>query len=325
MSRVTASERARRMLAIIPWIVEQGEPRIAEVCRRFAVSEQELRADFDALQYVGTYPRTWDVLNEVIFIRDRVKVIPGPYFRRPLKLTAAQTISVLAAAKATASLPGADANGPLQRALAKLESTVVGGSGGAVEVELGAAKSEVLDALQTGIGESRRVEIDYYSAHRDSRSSRKIDPYRLSHHDGAWSVTAWCHTAGDVRRFRVDRIASAEVLDEQFTPPTTIDRSEGYRPSVDAPRVTLRLDPSAAWVGETFPSDSVEIDEDGGSLVQLAVESEVWFARLMMGLGSHATIVSVECHAGAQDPAGVEADIRRLAPDAARAVLARYT
>lgn len=316
--RITASERARRMLAIIPWIVEQGEPKIAEVCRRFAISEKELRADFDALQYVGTYPRTWDVLNEVIFNRDRVKVIPGPYFRRPLKLTPAQTISVLAAAKAAARLPGADADGPLQRALTKLESTVVGGSGGAVEVELGAANSDVLDALQTGLSESRRVEIDYYSAHRDSRSTRQIDPYRLAHHEGVWSVTAWCHTAGDLRRFRVDRIAAASVLDDHFEAPASIDEPDSYEPAAGAPRVTLRLDPSAAWVGETFPSDSVTVDADGTSLVRLAVESEVWFARLMMGLGRNATIEAVE------GDAGVEASIRELGPEAARAVLARY-
>jgi len=319
VSRLTASDRAARVLAIIPWIVERGAPTTGEVCGRFGIAESELRADLDALQYVGTYPRTMAELNEVSFHGDQVEIIPGPYFRRPLNLTPAQAISVIAAAKAASVIPGSDSSGPLQRALTKLETKVFGGTGSMIEVELGAADSLVLDSLRTGVDERRHVEIDYYSFHRDHRSTRRIDPYRVSHHDGSWNVVAYCHSAKGLRRFRVDRIAAAKVLDSTFDRPAKLDLGAGYQPSPDAPRVRLRLEPVAAWVAETFPNDGVEPQDDSSTIVTLAVESDIWFARLLVRLGANGRIDSVS---GADDER--EAELRRLAADEAAAILERY-
>ena len=319
MKRLTATDRAAQMLAIVPWIVERGRPSIAEVCSRFDISERQLRKDLDTLGYVSTYPHTFDTMNEVIFHGDRVEIIPGPYFRRPLKLTPAQALSVIAAAKAASSIRGADDDGPLQRALRKLESTVVSGSGRMIEVELGNADSGVLDVVQRGAAEGRQVEIDYYSFHRDDRSVRVIDPYRVTHRDGTWNVIAHCHTADGLRQFRVDRIVSATLLEDAFTKRAGVDDERVYAPSPASPRVVLRLRPDAAWVADAVPHDAVEAHGDGSLSLTLAVDSDVWFARLMVGLGPSAAIESVS---GAD--AGREADIRGLVAAEATTILKRY-
>ncbi|WP_229070541.1 YafY family protein [Actinoplanes sp. DH11] len=52
---------------------------------------------------------------------------------------------------------------------------------------------------------------------------RRLDPYGLVFHGGKWFVTGHDHGRGAVRRFRLDRIGEAEVLDGTFEVPAGFD------------------------------------------------------------------------------------------------------
>jgi predicted DNA-binding transcriptional regulator YafY len=58
------------------------------------------------------------------------------------------------------------------------------------------------------------VEITYYTAYRDSTTTRKIDPLRLIENQGAWYVVAYCHMRDDKRLFALHRIMDYRVLHE---------------------------------------------------------------------------------------------------------------
>ena len=86
-----------------------------------------------------------------------------------------------------------------------------------------------------------------------------------------------------------------------------------FTPSNDDPRVTLQLTPTARWVVEQYPVESV--DDDGEHLiVTMAVSARGWLERLLLRLGPEATVLKADPLLGTG-----------LASSAANRILARYT
>ena len=120
-----------------PWVAAHDGPEIAEVCRRFEVGEKELLADLELLFLCGVHPFTPDVLIEVDVADGRVWIRMADYFRRPLRLTPPEGLALVGAGSALLGVPGADPDGALARALAKLETVLGVGADDALDVELG--------------------------------------------------------------------------------------------------------------------------------------------------------------------------------------------
>jgi len=298
MSR-TAESRLRRILAVVPWVAAADGPTVAEVCERFGYpSEEALHDDLTLLFLCGVPPYTPDALIEVDVADGRVWIRYADWFARPLRLTAAEALTLVAASTALLGAPGdADTEGPLARGLAKL-AAALGVSEEVVDVELGPAPPEALAALQAASRDHRRVEIDYYAYGRDEHTTRIVDPHLVYSAAGQWYVAGWCHLAGDKRLFRVDRVGRVQVLESRFEPPAVAAAPPVFEPSAADPVVVLDLEPRAAWVATQYPSASV-LDLGGGRCrVALWAAGEAWLARLLLRLGPDATIVEGDSSAG---------------------------
>jgi proteasome accessory factor C len=189
------------------------------------------------------------------------------------------------------ALPGAEVDGALASGVAKLAAVLGVEADQVLEIDLGAASPEVLAALRQALGDGRRVRLDYYSFGRDARQLRDVDPFQLESQDGSLYLLGHCHLAGGQRRFRVDRIASAQVLDEAASPPPGDLHTEVFRADDSDPRVVLDLTPAAGWVRDAYPLEGAEVRPDGSSRVTLAVAAAPWFERLLIGLGPEARVV----------------------------------
>lgn len=314
MSRATAGDRMRRILAIVPWLATHPGVTVEEVGERFGITRAALLADLEVLSFVGVPPYTPDTLIEVGVDDDRIELRLAQPFDRPLRLTPEQALALVAAGRAAADLPGADPGDPLQRGLAKLAAALGLGPDDVVDIELGPASSATLEVLRGAVADRRRVELDYYSYGRDERTTRRVDPHRVVADAGRWYLEGHCHRSGGERLFRVDRVVAVRVLDEGFEAPAVDDDDlEAYRPAGDDPRVTLDLPPEARWVIEQYPHEHVEERAGGGYRVRLPVSADAWLARLLLRLGPAARVVE------ADDPRHLT-----LRADAARRVLARY-
>jgi proteasome accessory factor C len=314
MSRVTATERVQRILVVLPWIVQHQGATVDEICERFGLGRKELLDDLDFVFYnVGLHPFTPDMLAEVTIDEDRVTVHLGDYFRRPLRLTHEEALTLLAAGRALGDRPGTDPDGTLRRAVDKLSAALGDGAGDAVDVALGEADPEVLATVRRAVQEHRRLAIDYYSYGRDEPSQRRIDPYRLTAREGHWYLLAHCHTAGGERLFRVDRIRAATAEDTTFEPPDQ-DGDTGFDLSESPRTVELEAPADAAWVADTYPCDDVTELEDGRLRIVLPVTATPWLERLLLRLGPDVT---------ARDAATGES-LTATRTEAARRVLARY-
>jgi proteasome accessory factor C len=290
VSRPTVGPRLQRVLALVPWILAHPGVTIAELATRFEVGERELERDLELLPMCGLPPYTADRLIDVSVIDGGVEIRLAEYFERPLRLTPAEGLALLAAGRALLAVPGSDEGGPLATALAKLDDALGGPS---LAVDVGA--SDQLERLQDAAAADERVEIDYYSFARDEMTTRVIDPWRVFHAFGTWYVAGWCHRAQAERLFRVDRVRSVRATGEHFDPATRGDdelRDLVYHPSPDDPRVKLRLAPAAEWVVESHPHESATRRKDGSWDVVLAVSEPAWLERLLLSLGPDATVVA---------------------------------
>jgi proteasome accessory factor C len=318
MSRPAHSApRLERMLALVPWILAHPGTTITELARRFEIDEREIERDLELLPMCGLPPYTADRLIDVWVADDgAVSVRLAEYFERPVRLTPAEGIALVAAGRTLLAVPGADRDGPLANALGKLEQTL--GVRGGVAVDVGATGGAGdLQRLQEAVAAGKQLELDYYSFARDEMTTRVVDPARVFHAFGEWYLAGYCHRAGADRLFRVDRIRAARPTGELVTTAVNPDDDDDdlgglvYRPAPEDLRVRLRLAPEAAWVVEELPTDSVTPRARGRVDVVLAVSAPGFLERLVLGLGPAAEVLGPP-------------EAREIVSAAATRVLARY-
>jgi proteasome accessory factor C len=299
------SQRLRRLLYVVPYVARQPEGvDVGELAAMLGVDRDQMVQDLDLLSQVG--PPDGDPGEYLLVsVEDgRVFVDLAQRLTRPLRLTPAEGCSLLLGIRAlrqSGIAPFDDALESAERKLLKAlghdareaESLATG----TVVAEPDRAVAGHLRDLVTAAREHRSVEIDYTAASRAQAARRSVDPYGLVHHAGEWYVVGHCHTRGDTRTFRIDRIASLTLTDRRFTIPADFDR-ETYRrehlyvPSADAVAVRVHLDPLAtARVGAAWPVGEVQHFGDGSSEIAIDCEGFEWVTEWVLGFGRHASIV----------------------------------
>ena len=293
MADMTAAERLDRTLAIVPWVANQpdGTATISEISERFAIDADDLRDCLIITSMVGIHPYTPDLLINAIVDADTVTIDLPDYFRRPLRLTAEQTFALLTSAKALLSVPGADPVSALARGLSKVLATLGEGSETAVDIGIDTAPDAITDQLRSAIENNRAVEITYYSYGRDDTGTRRVDPWAIHSEGGLWYLQGWCHSSNAERVFRIDRVRAAVITDQTSVVPDPLPVFTLFDGSNALGKITLLLQPEARWVTEYYPAESIAPHPNGTTTITLAIGSLPWLERLLLRLGSEATVV----------------------------------
>ena len=140
----SVTDRLRRLLVMLPWLMERGHASVEEMSARFEVDAGELIRDLELAAMCGLPPFVDEMID--VFIDDGVVHAGVPrVFTKPLRLTAPEGFALLIAGRAAMQLPGADPGGPLARALAKL-AAVLGDDGVVVDAPQPAATADVIAA-----------------------------------------------------------------------------------------------------------------------------------------------------------------------------------
>ncbi len=313
MSRLTATDRLRRLLAVIPWVSGRGEVPLVEIVERFDYPIDRLRRDLtEVVQFVGVYPHTPDMLIEVYLDEEneRVRFELADYFTSPLRLSPEEALNLVSAGL---GLLGSSAgqNSALERALNKVAERFDVELGDDIEVSLGGASAVTVEQAMAAARAHQCIEIEYHSLHRSTGTRRVVEPHKVFSQNGEWYLRGYCRLAEADRTFRLDRVLSLETTGETFEGQAT-DTTAVFVPGDDDLRVTLELASDAAWVAEAFPVESVEASKHGMT-VTLAVSSTVWLERLLLQLGDSARLVT--------STPPLPASLRS---DSASRVLARY-
>ncbi|MCP4850880.1 MAG: WYL domain-containing protein [Actinomycetia bacterium] len=321
MSSLNAADRVARLLNLIPWVESRGSngASIETLSVDFDYPVEDLVADLtEVVNFVtgDRYGLYGDLVFDVAVADGRMWVNRNDLLGRPLSVDRVELAAAVAAGRAAATQlsdgDGPDAAmGPLARAVAKL-SVALGTEADAVEVRLRSSSDGHLEVFQDAITEGRCVEIAYHSYGRDEETTRVVEPHRCLY-DGFWYLTANCRLAGAPRVFRLDRVRSAVLVDETFTPPGDVaDSMDGIPTDGSIPEVVLELDESVRWVLDQYPNRGIRELEHGVEVV-LPVAAARWLERLLLRLGQAARVVAA--------PDGLGDDLRQAA---ANRILARY-
>src|SRR5689334_12016415 len=298
------AQRLRRLLFIVPYVAKhpEGVP-VETLAKQIGAEREELLADLDLLSQVG--PPDGDP-GEYLLVsveEGRVFVDLAHRLTRPLRLTPAEGCSLLLGIRALRESGIAPFDAAMQSAEKKLLTALGRDAGEAESLATSTMVSEpdavvagFLRELVTATRKNRRIDIDYVSASRHQAERRKVDPYGLVHHAGEWYVVGHCHKRGDVRTFRLDRIAALRPTGERFETPAGFDleayrRERLYVPSADSVTVRVHQTPLAVTrIGVNWPVGEVQSHDDGSAELLVDCDGFEWVTSWVLGLGRHAWI-----------------------------------
>lgn len=326
-ARLSAGERLQRLLALLAWTARAGMVRIQEVAERFQMTEDEVVRELELAACCGLPPYTPDQLIELVVLEDSVMATMGAQFRssieRPRRLTPSEALAVITAARIMLQVPGVDPGGFLASASAKLERAL--GYHRRVAVSLNVPAS--LDVVKRAVKERRSLDVRYHAASSDEVTERLIDPMAVFTDGDHWYLDAFCHRAGELRRFRVDRLLSARpagagLRSEDASRSAGVagahrsDRGMAYVPTgpygvlgempgdatpaggsmfVPSPETvvaTISIPIEESWIADVYPTFASRKVGEGRMEVDIPVGGEAWLARLLLRLGAEAQLVA---------------------------------
>jgi proteasome accessory factor C len=295
-------ERFARLVTLASILIQAGRAKellpFSEVCQRLQVSDAELREDINVLNVVnfggGSYVLYADILDNGM-----IDVDPEPYsdnFDRPARLLPVEAKALIAAIDLIGDhLP----EGALSPARDKIVAAL-----GADPMEQGLQvastsgdDSEIARVVSRAISDTHLLRLQYYKANEDEFSERVVEPYALINGREGWYVASFDPARDAVRHFRLDRVKTAEVLEEAFTPRPEVDPAadvDGWPRTgeVEASRVArVWISPDRArWSRE---QRRVAQDlADGSVIVELPYKGTDWLVREVLAEAGDAAVLS---------------------------------
>jgi proteasome accessory factor C len=278
--RISAAERARRMMALLPLLTPGAEVPLDELASAVGATPAQVAADVATLSLCGLPPYSPDELVEAYVEDGVVHVFAGaPALDRPLRLTPAEAASLAAALEACGHGP----DDPLREKLLAAASTPADAVDLAWAVRAGVSPGGLADIhamLATAVGEHEAVRMEYFSAARGELSERVVEPWAMGVDGGVWYVTGWCRTASAERVFRLDRIHTLEPVGEHFVPPAEVHPPVPAFPAEsDLRHACVRLSRGTDLSSRDWPGALFRRGEADDTLVEVPYASPEWVAR----------------------------------------------
>lgn len=298
-----SNEQLRRLLSLVPVALGTGGISVEEVADLFGLSQKRVLADLSLLWTCGLPGYFPGDLIEVDMdaARSSGEIIIGnaDTLAAPLRLTSDEAVTVLVGIRLLGELPGAADSEALARTAAKLREA----AGDTmrrladrvdVRVDIDDVTRRHQHVAETALQGGRRIHLRYHSYYRDDISERDVDPVRLVVVEGRPYLEGWCHTAGDMRLFRLDRILEIGELDVAAQPPARSGPRElaqgALRRSANDTLIRVDLAPDARWVTEEYVCENVTELTDGWVRATLRTPDPDWARRLLVGLGDRTCV-----------------------------------
>jgi proteasome accessory factor C len=281
MAETSAADRARRMLALLPFLREQRAVPLAELARSVGSDESQVADDLSVLSLCGGDERDPSQLVGVLVEDGIARVFADlPALERPVRLTHAEARALLTAVRSI----GADATTTLVPKLAEFAARSDELSDVASTVRAAFApggQAAVLAALNAAAEHHIAARIGYASLSSGTETARIVHPYALYRWRDAWYLVAFCETAGEQRTFRVDRITSVTSTGEPFAVPAGATPTASPLPDLESmPRATVRFCADAPDLNDRDWPGAVFIREADGSVTALVpFAGSAWIAR----------------------------------------------
>src|SRR5437868_1822062 len=273
-----APERFAVLQALLAYLLDRcGEKTEAvveasDLIERFHIPPDELEEHLSLLNLVNFGGGCYAIYAELADGQVRVdKELFGDTFRAPPRLTPLEARAIRLALEFVGPMIAADARTPLDRVRKKLEETF--GEFDLAQTpkpHIGEAEEDLIATLTQGIRERRLTEIDYLKEGQESTSEHLVEPYSIERRLPYWYVHTWDRTRDGERSFRLDRMRSARVRDDEF------EARPGFEPRglQDARHVQIWYSPEVArW---RLERGAATVLADGSAVEEVPVGGEEW-------------------------------------------------
>jgi proteasome accessory factor BC len=259
----------------------------ADLLERFpSIPPEELEEHLSLLNLVNFGGGCYTVYAELRDNQVHVdKELWGDTFRLPPRLTPLEARAIRLALEYVGPMIAADAHTPLARVRKKLEETF-----GQFELaqtpepQAERAEEDLVSTLARGMREHRLVEIEYQKEIDAQPSTRLVEPYSLERQLPNWYVHTFDRSSDAERSFRLDRMRSAKLTREKFTP------REDFEPTRlrGARRARILYSPEIARFEVERGARRLA---DGSALREIPVGSDEWLESDILSKRGEAVVL----------------------------------
>src|SRR5437868_2794256 len=259
----------------------------AELLERFpSIPPEELEEHLSLLNLVNFGGGCYTVYAELRDNHVHVdKELWGDTFRLPPRLTPLEARAIRLALEYVGPMIAADAHTPLARVRKKLEETF-----GQFELaqtpepHVEREEEDMISVFARAIREHRLVEIEYQKEVEAQTSTRVVEPYQLERQLPHWYVHTWDRSSDAERSFRLDRMRSAKLTREKFTP------REDFEPTRlrGARRARILYSPEIARFEIERGARKLA---DGSALREIPVGSDEWLESDILSKRGEAVVL----------------------------------
>ncbi len=166
--------------------------------------------------------------------------------------------------------------------------------------EDGLHRVQVLETLTDAWGRGRKVRIGYRAAGKGAVRERVVAPYALEPTANGIYVIGYDESVHEIRTFKFDRLETAVVLEEAYTPPAGFDAeahlatSWGIMTGASVTAVALQFAPAVtALVRERrwHPSQHLQSTAEGGVVLRVRVSEPLEMQPWIRSWGSQVRVL----------------------------------
>jgi predicted DNA-binding transcriptional regulator YafY len=276
-------ERFGLLQALLAYLLAAcGEEReavlpAADLVDRFQIPDEELENHLSLLNLVnfggGCYAVYAELQGDEVHVD---KELFGDTFRSAPRLTPLEARAIRLALEFVGPLVAAEAHRPLDRVRKKLEETF-----GEFELSrtpepsIGHAEEGLVATLTDASRLRRLVEIEYLKEEEGTPTVHLVEPYTIERRLPHWYVHTWDRTRDDERSFRLDRMRSATLRDEEFEPRV------GFEPALLSDALVARVLYSPA-VARWEVERGARLLADGSAINEQKIGSSEWLVGEML-------------------------------------------
>lgn len=272
-----------RLFKILYYLLDREHATAPELAAEFEVSPRTIYRDVEALSSAGIPIYTEPGRNGGIyllqdFILDRAVLSEN---EKQEVLTALQSIS------ATGYIGG-------KEMLTKLSALFHINTKNWLEVDFSrwgkcACDNSKFDILKTAVIQCKEIEIVYENTNSE-RSTRIIQPLKISYKSKEWYLKAFCKEKQDFRIFKLNRILGLKLLENTFVPrPYPEEKNSDQQPYH---QIALLFSKEIAYrVYDEFDETEIECQKNGDLVVHAEMPVDPWLTGYLLSFGTQVEII----------------------------------
>ncbi len=294
----------RHLLNLLALLNQRKGERAEAVARELGISQKRLLGELDRLCLCGAPPYgPSDLFMAVVDEEGRLDVAFADQFQSPPPLTPKEAMALRTAIMPLLERRDQPFARLAQGLLEKLDQALLPQDRKTVDrlqrslvmssKEEGAAS--ILEDLRLARNSRKSVEMVYFTGSSEQIKQRRVDPYGFVFYAGSWYLVAFCHTAQEIRVFKISRIRDLHTTERTYHIPDDFDisqyaRRELFSPAGGEQTVKIWFSPRVArWVLEE--NRQARRQRDGSALLTLRASSLAWIARWILPYGEEAKVL----------------------------------